>query len=64
MLEFRAEFFNILNHPSYNGAGINTFVFNGNPGDTPFSEKPQGSRVNQQLPNNQREIQFALRLQF
>jgi Carboxypeptidase regulatory-like domain/TonB dependent receptor len=64
MLEFRAEFFNILNHPSFSGAGINTFVFNGNPGSTPFSEKPQGSRVNRQLDNNQREIQFALRLGF
>jgi hypothetical protein len=64
VLQFRAEFFNILNHPSFSGAGINTFLFSGNPGDTPFSEKPQGTRVNRQLDNNQREIQFALRLEF
>ena len=67
MLEFRAEFFNILNHPSFSGTGLNTFIFAGNSTDlTPFSEhiSPSGGQITRQLADNQREIQFALRLEF
>jgi Carboxypeptidase regulatory-like domain/TonB dependent receptor len=67
MLEFRAEFFNILNHPSFAGDGLHSSVFAGNPGDVgPFSEAPHGSagQVTKQLKDNQRQIQFALRLEF
>jgi Carboxypeptidase regulatory-like domain/TonB dependent receptor len=67
LLEFRAEFFNILNHPSFSGQGLSTVVFSGHSGDlTPFSEAPSPSagQVTRQLDGNQRQIQFALRLQF
>jgi hypothetical protein len=66
MLEFRAEFFNILNHTNFSGRGLHSSIFDGNPGDTPFLETPHGSTgaVTHQLENNQRQIQFALRLEF
>jgi len=67
MLEFRAEFFNILNHTNFNGQGLSSIVFQGSGADlTPFSETPSPSagRVTQQLTDNQRQIQFALRLEF
>ncbi len=66
MLEFRAEFFNVLNHPAF--AGGSTFkvkIFQANPGDTgPFSGAPNNGRATQQVQDNQREIQFALRIEF
>jgi hypothetical protein len=67
MLEFRAEFFNILNHTNFSGDGLRTNVFNGGTGATgPFSEAPKATAglVQKQLADNQRQIQFALRLEF
>ena len=65
MLEFRAEFFNVMNHPNFSDQHLNTQVFAGNVGDIgPFSEQPGNGRVTRQLQDNQREIQLALRLEF
>ena len=72
MLEFRAEFFNVINHPNFNGGShFSTQIFNGSPGDPsappeigPFSEAPTNGRVNSEVQDGQREIQFALRLEF
>ncbi len=67
MLEFRAEFFNILNHTNFSGDHLSTTVFHGGSNDaTPFSEptSPSAGQVTKQLLNNQRQIQFALRLEF
>jgi hypothetical protein len=50
-LQFRAEFFNLFNHPQF-----------GLPGRNPNSSG--GAQINGTLPDNQREIQFALRYTF
>jgi hypothetical protein len=67
MLEFRAEFFNVLNHTNFSGDALRTNVFNGKGStQTPFAEAPKATAglVQKQLANNQRQIQFALRLEF
>ena len=64
MLEFRAEFFNIMNHPNFKAPGAQ--VFHGSYGDTtPFSEVPtSGGGQLTQMEGKPRQIQFALRLRF
>jgi hypothetical protein len=66
MVEFRAEFFNVINHPNFSGGShFNVQVFPANPTDNgPFSEMPHNGRATTQVQDNQREIQFALRLEF
>ena len=64
MLEFRAEFFNVLNHPNFKAPGAQ--VFHGSYGDlTPFSETPtSGGGQLTQMEGKPCQIQFALRPRF
>jgi hypothetical protein len=62
MLQFRAEFFNFLNHPFFGppSAGI----FAGGSSDLgPFSEGPLGAQIST-TQGKPRQIQFALRVEF
>jgi Carboxypeptidase regulatory-like domain/TonB dependent receptor-like, beta-barrel len=64
-IEFRAEFFNILNHPNF--AMPNTVAFDGLTSDLgPFSEAPSpgAGQITSTLPGNEREIQLVLKLLF
>jgi len=76
-LVFRAEFFNIFNHPNFNlpnllsgggssGAGFVNFNCATLPsGATDCSRRsPGGAAITQTLPDAQREIQFGLKVQF
>ena len=69
-VEFRAEFFNVINHPNFSGQHFNTQIFSGpSPGSgssdpTPFLEMPSGGRVTAEVQDGQREIQLALRFEF
>lgn len=64
-LEFRSEFFNILNHPTFNAPG-----FGGNgviaiPGSTDFRNTAFGEIGSTRFPfNDPRQIQFALKLYY
>jgi hypothetical protein len=64
MLQFRAEFFNILNHPFFGPPSAG--VFSGDSSNLgPFSESPLGGAG--QITTTQgkpRQIQFAMRLEF
>jgi hypothetical protein len=69
LIQFRAEFFDVLNHPNF--ALPNGVAFSGNAIDlTPFSEAPSksaGSITKTVVPANgtgARNIQFSLRLEF
>jgi hypothetical protein len=75
MVEFRAEFFNVINHPNFSGGmHFSTQIFAGSQNDPtncgcisniqPFSEPTIPARVNAEVQDGQREIQFALRLEF
>jgi carboxypeptidase family protein/TonB-dependent receptor-like protein len=69
LIQFRAEFFDVLNHPNF--ALPNGVAFAGNNGDLgPFSEKPSrsaGKITKTIVPSGgtgARNIQFSLRLEF
>jgi outer membrane receptor protein involved in Fe transport len=76
MLEFRAEFFNIMNHPNFAaGTHFNPQIFKGSQPSTtppippisnigPFMEQPINPQVHAEVLDGQREIQFALRIEF
>jgi hypothetical protein len=76
-LEFRAEFFNIFNHPNFylpnfgsgggsSGAGFVNFSCSQVNSTTPSvcTRAGGGAAITQTLPDAQREIQFGLKLQF
>ncbi len=74
MLEFRAEFFNVINHPNFAaGTHFNPQIFGGSQPPPPapaasnigpFMEQPINPHANAEVQDGQREIQFALRIEF
>ena len=65
-MQFRAEFFNILNHPNFNapGFGGNGVVSIAN--STNFSNSPAFGEIGstRDAPFDPRQIQFALKLYY
>jgi hypothetical protein len=60
-LQFRSEFFNIFNHPNFNLPNVGS---GGGSSGAGFSNVSGGAAITQTIPDNQREIQFGLKLQF
>jgi hypothetical protein len=60
-LVFRAEFFNIFNHPNFNLPNVGS---GGGSSGAGFSNAAGGAAITQTIPDAQREIQFGLKLQF
>ena len=64
-VQFRAEVFNILNHPNF--AMPQPIIFAGTQSHTgPYSEAPNASagQITQTIANNPRQIQLALKIIF
>jgi hypothetical protein len=59
-LQFRAEFFNLFNHPNFNGFGNSVF----NNGSTPGTTTPNGQFGRLGSDRGPRNIQFGLKLNF
>ena len=60
-LVFRAEFFNIFNHPNFNLPNVGS---GGGSSGAGFTNAAGGAAITQTIPDNQREIQFGVKLQF
>jgi hypothetical protein len=60
-LVFRAEFFNIFNHPNFNLPNVGS---GGGSSGAGFSNVAGGAAITQTIPDAQREIQFGAKLQF
>ena len=64
-LQFRSEFFNILNHPTFNAPGFGGNGVRALPGSTDFLSANFGRIGSTRFPfNDPRQIQFALKLYF
>jgi hypothetical protein len=65
-VQFRAEFFNVLNHPTFKFGFLAPILFVGLPSDTgPFSETPRstGSQI-RTTDGSSRQVQFAVKILF
>ena len=64
-MEFRAEFFNLLNRPNFD-VPLNGYIFPGNLSDVgPYSEAPsRAAAAITDTVTTSRQIQFALKLIF
>jgi hypothetical protein len=60
-LSFRSEFFNIFNHPNFN---LPNLLSGGGSSGAGFVNSAGGAAITTTIPDNQREIQFGLKLQF
>ena len=64
-MEFRSEFFNILNHPTFNAPGFGGNGVRSLPGSTDFLDSNFGRIGSTRFPfKDPRQIQFALKLYF
>jgi NAD-dependent SIR2 family protein deacetylase len=67
-IEFRSEFFNLLNHPNFNYPGFGGNGVSAVSGSTDFRQGPTGTfgeiGSTRDNPLDPREIQFALKLYF